>query len=368
MQLILAIDGDRRQAEQLAALVRGRLEAELVQAESAGEALQLLGDRVPDLIMTAPLLSPFDDGVLAEYLRDLGPAAAHVQTLRIPVLGVPRTPSVRGLFSLRRKRPADSAPAACDPKVFADEIAVYLARAAEERQAANPAPEADAPMPDEIEAPVPHTPAETLPVYPDAVIENLVIEKNWAPVHEEHDVAPPLVDGPAVGFADLIDDAIAPASAAAPEDSVALDAEPAIVAMPEPAVPEYVVACNESAEEPQLLMASAEPEPVVAYVDSAAGPEPETVTPTPERTSSFEAALAAIRAAWREPETGTDPAAATRESLAPLEAAAPKRDDWAVFDPNRCRFADLVDKLDEVSDSSSAKREEAAPVRAIQLS
>jgi hypothetical protein len=83
MQLIVAIDGDRRQAEQLEALVRGRLGVELIQTASAGEALQALGDRVPDLIMTAALLSPFDDGVLAEYLRDLGPAAAHVQSLRI---------------------------------------------------------------------------------------------------------------------------------------------------------------------------------------------------------------------------------------------------------------------------------------------
>ena len=70
MQLILAIDADKRQAAQLAALVRGRFDAEFVQATSAGEALQVLAERVPDLIMTSPLLSPFDDGVLAEYLRD----------------------------------------------------------------------------------------------------------------------------------------------------------------------------------------------------------------------------------------------------------------------------------------------------------
>jgi hypothetical protein len=134
MQLILAIHADRRQADQLAALVTKRLAVELVQATSAGEALQALAERVPDLILTSPLLSPFDEGVLAEYLREIGPAGAHVQTLRIPVLDVAK-PTARSLFSFGRKRRTDSTPDGCDPKFFVDEIAVYLARAVEERQA-----------------------------------------------------------------------------------------------------------------------------------------------------------------------------------------------------------------------------------------
>ena len=134
MQLILAIHADRRQADQLAALVTKRLAVELVQATSAGEALQALAERVPDLILTSPLLSPFDEGVLAEYLREIGPAGAHVQTLRIPVLDVAK-PTARSLFSFGRKRRTDSTPDGCDPKFFVDEIAVYLARATEERQA-----------------------------------------------------------------------------------------------------------------------------------------------------------------------------------------------------------------------------------------
>ena len=150
MQLILAIDADKRQAAQLAALVRGRFDAEFVQATSAGEALQALAERVPDLIMTSPLLSPFDDGVLAEYLREIGPAGAHVQTLRIPVLGVAK-PAGRGLFSFGRKRRNESAPDGCDPTFFADEIAVYLARAAEERQATNRFPEPPATLPADAE-------------------------------------------------------------------------------------------------------------------------------------------------------------------------------------------------------------------------
>jgi hypothetical protein len=68
-----------------------------------------------------------------------------VQSLRIPVFGAAPKQTVRSLFSLRRKRPAQSAPAGCDPNLFADEISLYLARAAEERErvvaaAAVPAP------------------------------------------------------------------------------------------------------------------------------------------------------------------------------------------------------------------------------------
>jgi hypothetical protein len=100
------------------------LEVDLVQATSAGEGLHALRDRVPDLILTSPLLSPFDDGVLDEYLRDLGAAATHVQTVRIPMLSTgPRKKSAaKRLFSLGRKTPTSSAaPDGCDPKVFADD-------------------------------------------------------------------------------------------------------------------------------------------------------------------------------------------------------------------------------------------------------
>jgi hypothetical protein len=139
MQLILAIDSDPRRSEQLANLVRSRLQVEFVQATSAGEGLHALRDRVPDLILTSPLLSPFDDGVLDEYLRDLGAAATHVQTLRIPMLstGPKKKSAANRLFSLGRKQAPTSsaAPDGCDPKVFADEIAHYLTRSLEERSA-----------------------------------------------------------------------------------------------------------------------------------------------------------------------------------------------------------------------------------------
>ncbi len=86
MALILAIEPDRRQASQLTAMVRGRLHAELVLADTAERALHALGDRVPDLVLTSALLSPKDDSALAERLRALDGQASYVQTLTIPVL------------------------------------------------------------------------------------------------------------------------------------------------------------------------------------------------------------------------------------------------------------------------------------------
>src|SRR5437667_3825427 len=90
MPLILAIEPDRHQASQLTAVVRGRLRAELVLADSAERALAALGDRVPDLVVTSAFLSPKDETALADWLRALDATAAHVQTLTIPVLDAPR--------------------------------------------------------------------------------------------------------------------------------------------------------------------------------------------------------------------------------------------------------------------------------------
>ena len=103
MPLILVIVADPHEAAQLATLIQGRLPVDLVQAAEVGEGLLALEDRIPDLILTSPLMSPFDDGVLDEYLRDLGPAGAHVQTLRIPVLSQAPKKTKRLGFSLRRR-------------------------------------------------------------------------------------------------------------------------------------------------------------------------------------------------------------------------------------------------------------------------
>src|SRR5688572_22405037 len=136
MPLIVAIEPDRGQASRLTAVVRARIQgAELLLASASTTALEKLGDRVPDVILTSPLLSPRDEAALADRLRQLGERAARVPTLTIPVLGdmtaaTATQPQKRGLLSVLRrgKRPAAApAPAeGCDPEVFADEISAYL--------------------------------------------------------------------------------------------------------------------------------------------------------------------------------------------------------------------------------------------------
>src|SRR5262245_42240465 len=137
MPLILAVEPDKRQASQLTAMVRGRLHAELVLADSADRALAALGDRVPDLVLTSALLSPKDESMLSDRLRTLDGHAAHVQTLTIPVLA---THSSHGggrasgvLAALRREKSKSAGHGGCDPAVFAEQCKEYLDRAAVER-------------------------------------------------------------------------------------------------------------------------------------------------------------------------------------------------------------------------------------------
>jgi hypothetical protein len=139
MPLILAVEPDKRQAAQLAAVVRERLRADLVIADTAEHALAALGDRVPDLILTSALLSTRDETALADHLRSLDAAAAHVQTLTVPVLGgaAPRPSVGRGMLSalLGDRGQSGAAPDGCDPAVFAEQCAAYLERAEQERTA-----------------------------------------------------------------------------------------------------------------------------------------------------------------------------------------------------------------------------------------
>src|SRR5215203_6327230 len=86
MALILAIEPDRRQASRVAAIVKNRLHAEIVQADTTEHAVEALAGRVPDLILTSMLLSRKDDAALADWLRESDEAGRHVQTLVIPVL------------------------------------------------------------------------------------------------------------------------------------------------------------------------------------------------------------------------------------------------------------------------------------------
>ena len=128
--LILAIEADSRQAAELSSLFEHEVSADLVLASSAKQALAAVGTRIPDLVLTSALIPPKDEAALTTWLRNLGDAAAHVQTVTIPALSTPKTsPSSLGTraLSLVRQRPtAVSAPESCDRAVFADYVTLYL--------------------------------------------------------------------------------------------------------------------------------------------------------------------------------------------------------------------------------------------------
>jgi hypothetical protein len=151
MALILAIEPDRRQAAQLTSLIRARVNADLVLAETAEQALHAIGDRVPDLVLVPALLAPQDDATLAGALRVIA-AAARIQMLTIPVLAATsRKKQPQGVLAKwRRLRAEPAASGGCDPAMFGDQIAAYLAEAAAERAVNESARVAAAPA----EAPV----------------------------------------------------------------------------------------------------------------------------------------------------------------------------------------------------------------------
>jgi hypothetical protein len=144
MSIILAIEPDRRRATQLTAMARAHLRAELLVAPTAAQAVEVLDGRVPDVLLTAPLLPSHEEAAMAEHLRQLGPAAAHVQTLTIPLLAGAAERDRPVLSAFRRDRGSRKGnrtePEGCDPAVFADQITEYLREAQDRRDAPAPPP------------------------------------------------------------------------------------------------------------------------------------------------------------------------------------------------------------------------------------
>ena len=136
--LIVAVEPDPHQASELASMFQRQFTVELVLANSATGALSKLADRVPELVLTSALIPPKDEAALIAWLRELGTAGAHVQTVTIPTLATDEPQSRRrgGVFG--RERPA-AGPDSCDPAVFADWVSVYLDLASTHRAEAKAA-------------------------------------------------------------------------------------------------------------------------------------------------------------------------------------------------------------------------------------
>ena len=387
MQLILAIDSDPRRSEQLASLVHAKLRVDLVQATSAGEGLHVLKDRIPDLILTPPLLSPFDDGVLDEYLRDLGAAGAHVQTVRIPVLSSePRKKAFASrLFVLGLNKVPTSAatPDGCDPMVFADEIAVYLARAADARRSVAQVAEALSRHEQAMarpQDPLPPSPAAARPTVADTTVVNEAFIAEFADAIEQ-------ADAEVVQLADVevIELRYVEASESAPEmingptydePSASPYVEPSASPYVKPSASPYVEASAPPYVEVSPSSYTHEPRQTAAPIDTMRSAEPitppEPIRKSPTTSDSFEAALAAIRAAWVKP---NEPAAQSSPGGSPTPRSTaqsdsdrrPAQDEFGVFDADQCGFPALVDKLDEVAESKEKTPRTSVTTRVISI-
>jgi len=295
MSVILVVEPDSRHAAQLAAMARKHLTSELVMADSADRAVAAMADRVPDVLLMSSLLSRQDEATLAAWLRDLGPAAAHVQEMTIPILaGTSRpVPKRRGVLSgLRKERDDSSATEGCGLDEFARQVSAYVGFAYAHRGIAEPVVEP--PPPFQVETlSLPPEP-EIVPIKTGAVERIGDDEDGWVPI--------------------------------------ALDG-----AWEEPAPPRRPEALIPVADNKELLVAAAAPEPV-----EIVGPEPESIAVGEQQP------VAIAAPAPQAPKT-------TRKTNRRRRRTKSTQDDSGLFDPDQCGFAALVAKLDEITDNNHAE-------------
>jgi hypothetical protein len=344
--LILAIEPSRNQSQQIAQMVKQNLKGvELITAGSAEAALIALGDRIPELILTPALLSSKDESALTERLRQLGSAAAHIHTLAVPIIESSKPRSREqggGLLGRRRDKPDAPASVGCDPAVFAEQIKVYLERAAREREMTMETSDTESAFMG-ASAGAPENASSGQDV--DATITETFddLEIDW-----------------------LSEDPVNP--------------EPPATTPVEPAqVPDPMVTSSIHADDVSMSAAG---------IESASGSEKRRSHPQTQATRAFEAEFGLPSAAstspplWRVTEEGIESMSAEvpvivdeRVAPPPIETSSmaaeqaplvratakqqkpvkPKKpqtptiDDWAYFDPQQAAFKALLKRLDEVA-------------------
>jgi CheY-like chemotaxis protein len=327
MTTILAVEPDARQAARLSTVLRGRRNTDVVIARSADNAIESIGGRVPDVLLTSQLLSPQDDARLAEWLKELGPAGSRVQALTIPILAQPAAQEApqRGLLAGLRRRGGKPAPQGCESKIFAEHVAAYLERNFIEEAYETgpvpfdtiavvppPVPEAIAPNPVLIEpAPEPMIPEPA----PDTMVTEVrVAEEVPSSALEEDEGLWLLTRSPQViEFSD----------AAPAEDH---DARP--LGLGSPAA--------------QVLALPREVRPAAPF--EVVFELPEVITVRDEGCETVARRPSAAVTAMATPATR----AAADDSA--LSITGQVQDEWGFFDPAKCGFSALLDKLDEIAD------------------
>jgi len=320
MSLILAIEPDRRRAAQLTGMARAHLRAELLVAATASQAVDGLDGRVPDILLTAPLLPSQEEAAIADYLRQLGSAAAHVQTLTIPLLANGSGEDDRPVLSaFLRDRVRRTETEGCDPSVFAEQITEYLREARERREVPPPI------------ALVVQSEVTPPPVQPAKAKKGVMARLLLAAAAEEKpdEFLEFVVETPERPDQASVNPARSRREAAEPEPIAIYRREPPTAAeSQEDDAPEMQSEWTSgtaaqspspaliSEDSPLSLAVNDAPIAPVAHVQQVIAPPVNMVTPRrPKRRRKAE----------------------------------PVRDEWGFFDPNQCGFSALIARLDEIA-------------------
>lgn len=317
MSIILAIEPDRRRAAQLTGMARAHLRAELLVAPNASQAVDELAGRVPDVLLTAPLLPSQEEAAISDYLRQLGSAAAHVQTLTIPLLANGSGGHDRPVLSaFRRGRTQKSEAEGCDPSVFAEQITEYLREARERRTvpalvAVPPPPAVEISEPENLPVPATLTKRETI---------SELLARLFPTAGQEDDAAAP--------------EAVVPL---AKQSDAALPVEPPH---------SFVHETEAESGTPYELRPITTFEPVISYSEESALPSASARKVVPMPISDHERSAVNVAVAVS---MNVDANVVIASPSKRTRKAQPIDDVWGFFDPNQCGFPALVAKLDEIS-------------------
>jgi hypothetical protein len=267
-----------------------------------------------------------DEAALTERLRQLGSDGSHVQTLAIPILSSNASRGGNGSL-LGRKREKGEAEVGCDPAVFAEQIRIYLQRAAVERRAQASEAAARAmtagPSASDDAAALEDMPSFILADELD--VDSLELTTIPPPAPPAPDPPPPAAAAPTQSAAVTND---SPDRRGKATQKTALDAaveeELGLVTPPAAGPPLWRV--TESIEDFYTNAESFDgggqsPAPTASAV---APPEPQPIVPAAKPQPP------AIRA--------------QRPRRTP-----PQPDDWAYFDPSQSEFKALIRRLDEIA-------------------
>lgn len=334
MSLILVVEPDSRHAAQLASMAHAHLQAEIVMADSADRAVTALANRIPDVVLTGPLLRSRDEAALAEHLRGLGPAAAHVQTLTVPILS-PAAPKpargIRGRF--RRERAQEPLSDGCDPAVFADQIKQYLRRARQARCETETQPTPTVVVLESEGEDVDLTELLNELSEPDVVPAPSPLSRLFEPAFYplSFDAHPPIAAGPEMFPADIV----VPPTFRDPGLGIR-DSIESRVPNPESRMPVTL---------PAVVAPRARPG------DAPPANIQQIFTLPAANGAQVQASVnVAVAVQVHVAATASAPPASKRRSHTPK----PVQDEWGFFDPDQCGFQALIARLDTIAATEEA--------------